>query len=339
ENQKQNLESTLKILKDTQEQLISSEKMAALGQLVAGIAHQINNPIGAIKASNDNLQILMEQMNELALEYSTYLNSNNPEFANKYLAFSQSIKLSTGILVGKEYRKKKKDYIEWLDTHDLKDADNIGEKLLDLGIDKKDEKIIEILKTKEGYHLFENAYNRAMIEKNIYNIKIAVDKSAKMIYALKNFSRMTDNSPKLKISIKENIETVLTIYQNYLRDIDLVRNYENIPLLECYPEDLLHLWTNLIYNALQAMEFKGKLEINIRKEDSFIIIDIIDSGPGIPDDLKEKIFQPFFTTKPAGEGTGLGLDIANKIIQRHNGKVVLDSIPGRTSFKVFLPME
>jgi signal transduction histidine kinase len=105
----------------------------------------------------------------------------------------------------------------------------------------------------------------------------------------------------------------------------------------CYPDELNQLWTNLIHNALQAMNHEGELLIDIDLEGDFIVIKITDSGCGIPDEIKPQIFEPFFTTKPAGEGSGLGLDIVKKIVSKHDGHISVDSCPGKTTFTVCLP--
>ncbi len=118
------------------------------------------------------------------------------------------------------------------------------------------------------------------------------------------------------------------------------RNYEpHLPLIWCYPDELNQVWTNLIHNAIQAMDYQGILEIAIQKQTKNLAISFTDNGPGINPEIMTKIFQPFFTTKPAGEGTGLGLDIVRKIIEKHSGKIQLESQPGNTTFCVFLPLE
>ena len=118
----------------------------------------------------------------------------------------------------------------------------------------------------------------------------------------------------------------------------MIRHYEPLEPVLCYPDELSQVWTNLLHNAMQAMEYKGTLTITVRKQDEQAIISITDTGPGIPDEIKEKIFDPFFTTKAAGEGSGLGLDIVRKIIEKHQGQISFESKPGKTTFHVVLPI-
>jgi signal transduction histidine kinase len=110
------------------------------------------------------------------------------------------------------------------------------------------------------------------------------------------------------------------------------------PRVLCYPGELNQVWTNLIHNALQAMDYKGILTITSRTQNGQVIISITDTGKGIPDEIKEKIFDPFFTTKRTGKGSGLGLDIVKKIVDKHQGRIHVESQPGNTTFRVVLPI-
>jgi signal transduction histidine kinase len=106
----------------------------------------------------------------------------------------------------------------------------------------------------------------------------------------------------------------------------------------CYPDDLNQVWTNLVHNALQAMDYKGILTIETQQQEGNIFVKFTDNGKGIPPEVKPKIFQPFFTTKSAGEGSGLGLDIVRKIVEKHEGTIAVESVPGQTTFTVSLPI-
>jgi signal transduction histidine kinase len=161
------------------------------------------------------------------------------------------------------------------------------------------------------------------------------------VFALKTYARYDTTGNKVKAQIAEGIETVLTLYYNQLkRGIKVLKKYDDsLPSILCYPDELNQVWTNLIHNALQAMDYQGTLTIEVKKQDDTLLVSVIDSGKGIPPEIMPKIFQPFFTTKPAGEGSGLGLDIVKKIIEKHQGKIEVESVPGQTTFTVFLPMQ
>jgi signal transduction histidine kinase len=132
----------------------------------------------------------------------------------------------------------------------------------------------------------------------------------------------------------------LTIYHNQLKHgVEVTKNYQTVPTILCLPDELNQVWTNLIHNAIQAMNNQGELEIAVFPQSDYVVTQITDSGPGIPDPIKARIFEPFFTTKPAGEGSGLGLDIVRKIVEKHQGKIEVESQPGRTTFSVILPIK
>ena len=132
----------------------------------------------------------------------------------------------------------------------------------------------------------------------------------------------------------------MTLYYNQIKHgVEVVKKFQPVPIIRCAPHELNQVWTNLIQNALQAMDNKGQLEIAVFQQNGQVVTQITDSGPGIPDEIKDRIFEPFFTTKPVGEGSGLGLDIVRKIVEKHQGNVEVESRPGRTTFSVRLPIE
>jgi signal transduction histidine kinase len=130
----------------------------------------------------------------------------------------------------------------------------------------------------------------------------------------------------------------LAIYQNQLkRGVEQIKDYQPVPNIPCYPDELMQVWSNLISNAIQAVNYRGTLTIAVSQKDDCIVVEIGDTGSGIPIEIQEKIFEPFFTTKPLGEGSGLGLSIVRQIVERHRGKIDFCSQPGHTEFSVWLP--
>ena len=156
---------------------------------------------------------------------------------------------------------------------------------------------------------------------------------------MKSYIRQSDSDEKTETDIIESIETVLTIYHNQIKqNTQLIREYDTVNTILGYPDELSQVWTNLIYNALQAMDYKGILTIQVKNLDDHVQICITDTGCGIPYENKHKIFQPFFTTKKRGEGSGLGLDIVAKIIKKHDGNIDFESEVGKgTAFTILLP--
>ena len=146
-----------------------------------------------------------------------------------------------------------------------------------------------------------------------------------------------DRGPEGDIYIEDGIEDTLVILQNELKyGVEIEKDYQEVSKITCYPSELTQVWTNIIHNAVQAMAGKGKLRIETFEDGDYIGARFIDSGPGISEEIQEKIFEPFFSTKDQGEGTGLGLNICYRIVEKHGGRIYLSSKPGETTFEVWL---
>ncbi|MBE9223868.1 response regulator [Phormidium sp. LEGE 05292] len=333
----QDLEMTVQQLQNTQEQLIQSEKMAALGQLVAGIAHEINTPLGAIRSSVENIADFLK---ENLLQFPDFFNSLMPEYQQYFWEILHRSSEQKNSLSSKEKRQLKKSLIKELEAKEISNADTIADTLVDLGIYDRISSLVPLFQDEKGSQILEKAYQIASIQKSTDTIRTATEKAAKVVFALKNYARYDHTGEKVRSQIPEGIDTVLTLYNNQLKHgIEVTKDYEpNLPSLLCYPDELNQVWTNLIHNAIQAMDYKGHLAINITHQGDSLLVSITDSGKGIPPDIMPRIFEPFFTTKPPGEGSGLGLDIVQKIIQKHDGKIFAESVPGKTTFNVNLPL-
>ncbi|NJK52824.1 MAG: HAMP domain-containing histidine kinase [Leptolyngbyaceae cyanobacterium SU_3_3] len=184
------------------------------------------------------------------------------------------------------------------------------------------------------------AYNLTSSIANIQTILGSVERSSKIVFALRNYARFDHTGKRQLMRLVDGLETVLEIYHNQLkRNIRVVRNYQNIPNIWGYPDELIQVWTNLIHNAMQAMESGGTLTVAFCQRDNGVEVSITDTGTGISPEVQQKIFDAFFTTKLLGEGSGLGLYISQKIIDKHQGRMKVESQPGQTQFRVWLPIE
>ncbi|WP_353572001.1 two-component regulator propeller domain-containing protein [Candidatus Albibeggiatoa sp. nov. BB20] len=330
------LTQALQQLKATQEELIQSEKMAALGQLIAGVAHEINTPLGAIRSSASSINHFLSS----TLERLSHLFHELPE--NKQQLFFNLLYRVVNQpycnFSSREKRKRRRELTPQLETYTT-DATLLADKLVDMGIFDNIEDLIPLFTENGSDDILDIAYQFANLQRGIKNITVASDKAAKVVFALKNFSHFDHTGEKIEADIINGIETVLTLYNSQMKHkVKIHRNYSEIPAIFCYPDELNQMWTNLIHNALQAMNHQGELFIDIDIQEMNIEIKITDTGSGIPDDIKHHIFTPFFTTKPAGEGSGLGLDIVQKIVTKHDGNIDVESCPGKTTFTVHLPI-
>ncbi len=331
------LSQTLDELKATQNQLIESEKMAALGQLIAGVAHEVNTPLGAIRSSVGYISRALEQTLDQLPGFFEILNAEQREAFFKLMEKSLSRSFS---ISAKEERQHRKNLTTELQDLQIEQADSIADTLVDMGIYNSLSQFASLLNHKDNMMVLQMAYKLSGLQRSADNIRTATDRASKVVFALKSYARYDQSGQKVSASIADGIETVLTLYYNQLKHgVEVVRNIKEVPPILCYPDELNQVWTNIIHNALQAMENKGTLQIDVEQVDKNIIVKITDSGCGIPPEIQEKIFQPFYTTKARGEGSGLGLDIVRRIVEKHSGSINVESVPGKTTFSVILPME
>ena len=336
QNTNQELSYSLKALKATQEELVQSEKMAALGQLIAGIAHEINTPLGAI---NSSIQNVAQALESIVKQLFSLVGVLEPSELYALLNLVESADLDNPLST-RERRSLKRNFKSYLEER-VADADFVTNRLLDIGINSLEslEPFLTFVQNTHGKDILDLAYYLSSQKLGTKTIITAVERASKVVFALKSYTHKDHTGQKLLTDIRKGVDIVLTLHQNLLKKgVEVSKQYQDVSELLCYPDELNQVWTNLIYNALQAMDYKGQLVVSVTQEASYIIVAITDSGKGIPEEIKDKIFEPFFTTKASGEGSGLGLDIVQKIINKHQGSISFTSKPGETTFRVKLPI-
>ena len=317
--------------------LVHSEKMAALGQLIAGVAHEINTPIGAIKSSGRNIS---DALDSALLDLPCLLNELDAEHRLIFMWILKQASRPAPVLSTRDERNIVRAVAGRLEAMEVDHARHRADLLVQLQMHSDLDTVLPLLRHTAVDRILTTAHGIATITTNADNINTAVDRVAKIIFALKSFSRFGGAQIWAEASLCEGIETVLTIYQNQIKHgIDLVRRFEYVPPVRCLPDEINQVWTNLVHNALQAMDHKGQLTIGLRQDGDNALVVVSDTGCGMTTEVRERIFEAFFTTKPAGEGTGLGLDIVRKIIEKHGGQIFVESEVGRgSSFTVSLPI-
>jgi len=321
-----------KQVKEKTDQLIQSEKMASLGNLIAGIAHEMNTPLGSILASIENIDDL-----NLILNFVVYI-SDLPK--NEYDLFTRiisNISYNTDSY-DTNSRKIKNKIRTLLNEKNVKHDEVIIDYLYDIGHNNIDEDVIYVLEHKPD--AIAQLYSFISIMKSLRVIRDAAGKISKIIKVLKIYSYQDPEEELSETSIVEEVENILTLLSNKTkRGVEIVREYERVPSIMCYSDKLSQVFMNVIVNAIQAMNYHGTLEISIKDENDNIVVSVSDTGVGIPEKDQDKVFDPFYTTKEKGEGSGLGLSISKTIVESHNGKIYFKSElnPSKTTFYIAIP--
>ncbi len=328
-------------LRETQAQLVLSERMAGLGLLVAGVAHEINSPSAAIRGSIDGLAAALGRVGRHGLELAQ--RASTPASANSITELLETLgpaladrPLPTGLTA----RKAARELAPMLDG--TGDAQTAAAELGDLGTTPDEAKRLLVALGPDkalAPRVIAALTDHVYLHRTTSTVRHAVAQIQRIVGALKSYSHLDQQATRIEADLHEGLETTLVLLHHTLRDIVVERRYGALPHVPVFVDELNQVWTNLISNAQQALGGKGAIAIETLLEDSWAVVRVIDSGPGVPADVLPRIFEPFFTTKPKGEGTGLGLGISRQIVAKHGGEMSCQSVPGRTVFEVRLPVQ
>jgi signal transduction histidine kinase/predicted CoA-binding protein len=329
-------------LRSTELMLRQSEKMAQLGTLTAGIAHELNNPAAAAQRGTSQLNTEIENLleSQIALSKLSLSQENWEQLDNL-----------TGVIRGRASQQVDIDALErsdrefevedWLNSHNIPDAWKFAPTIVDLGfsdvqLDNLADQFSADQLGKVIAWMGASFNSFSLLEE----INQGSERISEIVKSLKSYVYL-DQAPVQAVDIHEGINNTLVMLRHKLKEgIEVKRDYaEGIPPIQAYGSELNQVWTNIIDNAIDAMNGKGEINITTRQEGDWVIVDLEDNGPGIPEEIQEEVFSPFFTTKAVGKGTGLGLNISYKIIEKHAGEVKVFSKPGKTRFQVSLPVD
>lgn len=330
------LQKVLTELQETQAQLIHNEKMATLGQLVANVAHEINTPLGAIRASASNISHLLDQ---LLVQLPVLMQKLTPGQLDIFDFLLKKVLAAGPSPSAKALRVHKYDLMSQLESLGIPHPDTLADMLVEMQLHQDIATLQPLMETDTGRDLIQVLFRLSAVYKSNGTIYTAVERAARVVFALKTFSRQDQTGQKQKANVHDGIETVLALYHNQLKHgIEVVRDFGTMPDFYFYPDELVQVWTNLVHNAIYAIGSNGTLTVRTVVRGQQVVVSVTDTGAGIPKEIQDKIFEPFFTTKKAGEGSGLGLDITRKIVEKHEGRIWFETQQDKgTTFFVEFP--
>ncbi|AHK27637.1 Nitrogen regulation protein ntrB [Rhodococcus opacus PD630] len=320
------------------------ERLLALGSLSAGLTHELNNPAAAAVRATASLRDRVSHMRQKLSVIASGV------YDRQALATLIRLQEETAELVAKaptltplEASDREDELGDWFDDHGVSGGWDLAPTFVQAGLDVP--WLERIVASVDDESMVESAIRwlNYTIETELLMNEIA-DSTARvstLVNAAKQYSQM-DRAPYQRVDLRELLDSSLVMLGRKIGDsVTVVKEYDpTLPQIPAYAAELNQVWTNLIDNAVAAMDGHGTLTVRTRRDGDMALIEIGDTGPGVPEEIRSRIFEPFFTTKPVGEGTGLGLDISWRIVvKKHRGDLRVESEPGDTRFQVRIPIE
>jgi signal transduction histidine kinase len=317
------------------------ERLVALGAVTAGLTHELNNPVAAVLRASARLRDMLAEMREKVGDLArSQLPTEQLEAIADLAGRALDGRRDAPILSPLEASDREEQLSDWLAEHDVPNSVDVANTLVAAGVDLTWlERFAQVMPP--PYLAVGLSYPVRALESDglLDEITDAVERISALLTAAKQYTQM-DRAPLQTFDVHEGLDATLTMLAHKLEGIEIIRDYDrSLPKISAFPGELNQVWTNLIDNAVDAMSGEGKLTVRTRPYDGDrLVVEIGDTGTGVPDDVRGRVFEPFFTTKEVGKGTGLGLDIAWRIVVgRHGGEIRIESTPGDTRVQVLLP--
>jgi signal transduction histidine kinase len=319
---------------------MQDEKLISLGKLSAGLAHELNNPASAMVRSSEEL---FKHLKLLPDSFKQVMKSNlDPDKVDQATDWLFTILDNERPSLTLMQRNDREDEIsDLLEDYGVEDPYELAEECVDYGLCADDIKHLHQLTGEGDFNtVIHWVVNNLSTERMVEEIHTSAERISTLIGSIKEYSHMDRSQDRQDVDINAGLKSTITMLRHKAKNgqIQIEEEYcDSIPHISGLPGELNQVWTNIIDNALDAMEGGGNLKIKTDWVEPNVCIKISDTGSGIPEEIQSQIFDPFFTTKSVGKGTGLGLDIVNKIVARHTGRIDLKSKPGHTEFTITLP--
>ena len=329
-------------LRSTEAMLREREKLAALGTLSAGLAHELNNPAAAVQRSASLLREGLDRWAVATGELGTAIDDR------EHAAFVSELGAEVALRAGGRAPLDPLDASDrawemetFLADRGVADAGMLAPSLVGGGWDRADLERIETEFPGDGLgRVITWVAAGSAVHALVDEVATGARRISEIVKAVKEYSYM-DQAPVQRVDIRAGLDNTLVILRPKLKSgVTVVREYQSdLPEIEALGSELNQVWTNILDNAIDAMGGQGEIRIRAFVRDADLVVEICDNGPGMPPEVRERIFEPFYTTKPPGKGTGLGLHITHNVVARHGGRINIQSGPGGTCFEVCLPRE
>jgi signal transduction histidine kinase len=315
-----------------------SGKMAALGELTAGVAHELNNPAAAAARSAAQLREAFARLQDTALLLSQLHFTPERARALVALATQDRERSAQAAFIDPLTRSDLESAVEaWLEAEEMPDAWELAPALVSLGYTAPDLAALRESWGDAGGTVITWLARAQPVLAMAREVEESARRMAEIAGALKTYAH--PGQPQVaEHDVVRGLESTLTMMRGKLGDVTVVREYQaELPRIRAFGGELEQVWTNLIDNAVDATDGRGRVVVRARREGDGIVVEIEDDGPGMTDEVRRHVFTPFFTTKEPGKGTGLGLATSLDLVVRRGGALDVDSRPGRTTFIVRLP--